>query len=328
MKAVVFHQHGGPEVLQVVDQPLPRPEPGQVLLRVRAAGVNYADTMHRAGTYGGEYRFPYVAGFEVCGDIVELGPGVQGLTVGQRVMGRAKGAYAESAVAAAGGLLPVPDGVTDAEAAAFPVVFQTAYHCLVTCGRMQPGETVLIHAAGGGVGTAAVQLARLLGGRILATAGTDDKLQRVRELGADVTINSRQQGFVAVVKQETEGRGADVILESVGGDVFNESLECLAALGRLVVFGVASGQPSHPKVRQLLAYNHAVLGFHLGNLVQHQPAVARRGFEMVTEFLRWRRVRPIVGHVLPLEQARQAHELLGSRESYGKIILVPEAAGT
>jgi NADPH2:quinone reductase len=325
MKAVVFHQHGGPEVLQVIEQAPPRPEPGQVLLRVRAAGVNYADTMHRAGTYGGAYRFPYIAGLEVCGDIVELGPGVQGLTVGQRVMGRAKGAYAEYAVAQVGGLLPVPDGVQDAEAAAFPVVFQTAYHCLVTCGRIEPGETVLIHAAGGGVGTAAVQLARLWGARILATAGTDDKLQRVRELGADVTINYRREAFGPLVKQETNGRGADVILESVGGDVFNDSLECLAALGRLVVFGVASGKPNHPKVRQLLAYNHAVLGFHLGNLVQHQPALARRGFELVTEFLRWRRVRPIVGHIFPLEQARQAHELMGNRESYGKIVLMPNA---
>jgi NADPH2:quinone reductase len=323
MKAVVFRQHGGPEVLEVVDQALPRPELGQVLLRVRAAGVNYADTMHRAGTYGGDYRFPYTAGFEVCGDITELGPGVSGLAVGQRVMGRAKGAYAEYAVAPAGGLLPVPEGITDEEAAAFPVVFQTAYHCLVTCGRIQPGETVLIHAAGGGVGTAAVQLTRVLGGRVLATAGNDDKLQRVRALGADVTINYRQQAFGPIVRQETAGRGADIILESVGGEVFSESLECLAALGRLVVFGVASGKPSHPKVRQLLAYNHGVFGFHLGNLVQHQPAVARRGFEVVTEFVRWRRVRPIVGHVFPLVQVRQAHELMASRDSYGKIVLLP-----
>ncbi len=323
MKAIIFRQHGGPEVLEVADVPAPKPGPGQVLLRVRAAGVNYADTMHRAGTYGGEYQFPFTVGFEVCGEVAEVGPGVTEPAVGRRVMGRASGGYAEYCLASAPGLLPVPDGAGDEEAAAFPVVFQTAYHCLLTVGRMLPGETVLVHAAGGGVGTAAVQLARMLGGHILATAGNDDKARRVRDLGADVCVNYRQQVFNDMVRLETGGRGADVILESVGGDVFTDSLECLAALGRLVVLGVASGAPSHPKVRQLLSNNQAVLGFHLGNLMRRCPDVARRGFETVREFWRWGRVRPVVGHVLPLEQARQAHELIGSRDSFGKIVLKP-----
>jgi NADPH2:quinone reductase len=323
MKAIVFHQHGGPEVLQVSEMDRPHPGPGQVLLRIRAAGVNYADTMQRAGTYGGEYRFPFVVGFEACGEVVELGPDVAGLTLGQRVMGRVKGAYAEYGIAPVGELMPAPAGITDEEAAAFPIVFQTAWHCLVTVGRLQPGESVLIHAAGGGVGTAAVQLARLLGGRILATAGSAAKLERVRDLGADILINYREQSFVEIVRRETGNRGADLILESVGGKVFSDSLDCLTALGRLVVFGVAGGQPNHPKVRQLLANNQAVLGFHLGQLVRHRPDVTRHGFEMVTDFLRWQRVRPILGHVFPLDQARQAHELMASRDSYGKIILVP-----
>jgi NADPH2:quinone reductase len=323
MRAVVFHQHGGPEVLQVADVPTPTPGPGQVLLRVRAAGVNYADTMQRAGTYGGQYRFPYVAGFEACGDVVEVGPDVQGLAAGQRVMGRPSGAYAEYALAAASELVPVPDGVSDEEAAAFPIVFQTAYHCLLTCGRLAPGESVLVHAAGGGVGTAAVQLARILGGRVLATAGSDDKLRRVRDLGADVTINYRQQPFSEVVRRETGGRGADIILESVGGQVFRDSLECLAPLGRLVVFGLASGEPGNATALHFQKNNQALFGFHLGQLARRCPAVARRGLEAVTEFLRWGRVRPVVGHVFPLDQARQAHELMGSRDSYGKIILKP-----
>jgi NADPH:quinone reductase len=326
MRAIVFQEHGGPEVLKAVDLPPPQPGAGQVLLRVRAAGVNYADTMQRAGTYGGQCAFPFTAGFEGCGEVLEVGPGVAGLSVGQRVMGRVKGGYAEYAVAPAAEVLPVPEGATDAEAAAFPIVFQTAWHCLVTVGRTQPGEAVLIHAAGGGVGTAAVQLARLLGARILATAGNDDKLRRVRELGADVTVNYRERPFAEAVRGETGRRGADVILESVGGSVFSDSLECLAPLGRLVVFGVAGGQPSHPKVRQLLAANQGVLGFHLGQLNRSDPEVTRRGFEMVTRFWRWGRVRPVVGHVLPLEQARQAHELMARRDNYGKIVLVPGPA--
>ncbi|HLC20663.1 MAG TPA: NADPH:quinone oxidoreductase family protein [Candidatus Methylomirabilis sp.] len=225
MKAIRVHEPGGPEALQYEEAPDPRPEPGEVLIRVEAAGINFADTLARKGLYPTSTPPPFIPGFEVAGTVIEVGAGVKEITRGERVTGFApKGGYAELAVMPAASAIPVPEPMTFEEAAAFPIVFLTAYHALKSFGRLRQGESVLIHAAGGGVGTAAVQLAKVWGARVFATAGSDEKLSGVKGLGADEVLNYRTADFAEAVRRWTGGRGVDIILESVGGEVFEKSL--------------------------------------------------------------------------------------------------------
>jgi len=324
MQAVVLQGIGDVEQLVLMEQPDPTPGPGEVLLRVRAAGLNFADVRTRQGRYLRSPKLPAIIGFEAAGEVLAVGPGVTDLQPGQRVMGSTRtGAYAEVAVAPAATLRPIPGHMSFEAAAAVPVVFLTVYHSLVTQGRLAAGERVLIHAAGGGVGTVAVQWAKLLGATVYATASSQAKLDRVRSLGADVCINYASTNFAATVREQTGGEGVDVVLESVGGQVFTDSLSLLRPLGRLVVIGRATGvDPSSVDPTLLLARSLTVSGFYLGGVRQNSP-LGERAWQAVLDVLAGRRVRPVIGHTLPLAQIREAHRLLESRESFGKIIVVP-----
>jgi len=322
MKVIHIEQLGGPEVLQYTDVPRPRPGAGEALVQVEVASVNYADTMQRRGLYPGGPQPPFIPGLEVAGRVVELGGGVNSVQEGQRVMtfvGR--NGYAEFVTVPAHILMPVPEGFSVEEAAAFPIVFATAYFALKPYGRLQEGESVLIHAAGGGVGTAAVQLAKRLGARVFATASSDDKLQRVRELGADELINYRTHDFTEVVRQITGGRGVDLILETVGSEVFEKSFDALAPFGRLVTYGAASGKVGMADARRIILNNITVAGVNLNLLARSRQMAG--GMSELLQLIQGTNIRPIIGHRFALSQAADAHRLLESRDSFGKIVLKP-----
>ena len=327
MKAIQIRELGDDPDLRLVEIPEPRPGAGEVLVDVKAAGVNYADVLMCRGQYGGRRPLPFVPGFEAAGVVLQVGRGVENLRPGQRVMGTVLrevcGCYAEKAVMPAWLLLPVPQSLSFEEAAAFPEVFITAHLALHVFGRLAPGETVLIHAAAGGVGTAAVQIAKATGARIFATASSDEKLLRVRGLGAEVIINYTKQDFLDEVKKQTDGKGVDLVLESVGGEVFEKSLQCLRPMGRLVAYGTSGGKEGVLKPIDVRRSSLTVGGFSFGALSVSRPDVVRQAMAAVEELLEQRRVRPIVGHRLPLVEARAAHNLLSSRGNFGKVVLVP-----
>lgn len=325
MRAIRFHELGEPDVLQLDDVAEPQPGPGEVLIEVHAAGINYADTRRRRGVYLEQSPLPFIPGSEVAGRVARLGEGVLGWQVGDRVMATLNGGgYAEYAVAPASSLLPVPADMSDAEAAAFPVQALTAYHLLRTSGRLAAGESVLVHSAAGGVGTLAVQLAKLLGaGTVYATASSEEKLALARSLGADVTINYLTEDFAARVNEharEQGRRGVDIILEAVGGEVCTRSLACLAPFGRLVVFGVASGELPQISPAQLMRRCQEVIGFYLPPILA-QPKLLAPSVRELTGYLASGKLRLVVGETLPLEQAAEAHRRIEARETMGKVVL-------
>jgi NADPH2:quinone reductase len=322
VKAIVVQAHGSEECLRLEECPTPVPGPGDVLVRVRAAGVNYADLVQRRGRYRGGPRPPYVPGLEASGVIEAVGEGVSPERVGERVMMLALATYAEFLVISAEETLPVPDGWSFEEAAAFPLVTLTAYHGLHTVAHLRSGETVLIHAAAGGLGTAAVQIAAAAGACVIGTASSEEKLARVRSLGADHTVNYRTTDFLGEVQRITNDRGVDVVLESVGGDVFDRSLRALAPLGRLVVFGASSGEIRKIDPMQLVYDSQAVMGFHLRS-VRARRELLQASLQEVNALVAAGKVRPIVGHIVPLAEAAEAHRQIAARATYGKVVLVP-----
>jgi NADPH2:quinone reductase len=315
MRAVKVKAFGDVDQLELVELPDPDPQVGQVRIRVAASGLNYADVMQRAGLYPGGPKPPFISGLEAAG-VVEAG---EGLRVGTRVMAVvAGGCHAERVCVSATACMPVADSMSFVEAAAFPVQYLTAYHALTTVGRAVAGETVLIHAAAGGVGTAAVQIAKLLGLRVIGTASSEEKRTRVLELGADEMLTYEE------FDQKLNGKNAPtLILEGVGGDVFRRSLAILPSLGRLVVFGAASKEVQPIDTLKLLFRSQAVLGLHL-NAIFERPSLMGESLKRLFEWIGQGKLKMQVGHVLPLAQIREAHELISSRKSYGKIVLTAD----
>ncbi|MBA3455283.1 MAG: NADPH:quinone oxidoreductase family protein [Deltaproteobacteria bacterium] len=318
MKQVRIEGFGDVSQVHVREVAEPAAGEGEVVIAIAACSVNYADLMQREGLYVGGPTPPFAPGAEAAGTVLAVGPGVTALAVGTRIMVTARGGLqAERAVVPVASCVPIPDGLTFTQAAAFPVSFLTAFHALTTVGRAVAGELVLIHAAAGGAGTAAVQIAKLLGLRVVATASTEDKRALARSLGADHAVD--YDGFETTVR---ELGGAAIILESIGGEILRRSLSVLAPLGRLVVFGVSSRDPRPVDTVKLLFRSHAVLGLHL-------DAIFARP-ELLLPSLDWLLARVVdgrlaiqVGHTLPLADVRHAHELLASRQSHGKVVLVP-----
>jgi NADPH2:quinone reductase len=315
MRAVRVKGFGGVDQLELVELPDPQPQPGQVCIRVEACGVNYADVMQREGLYSGGPKPPYIPGLEAAG-VVEASN--DSLPVGSRVMTIAPGGcYAERICVHSLGCMPCPNSLSSVEAAAFPVQYLTAYHALITLGRAVAGETVLIHAAAGGVGTAAVQIAKLLGLRVVGTASSAEKRQRLIELGADQALSYDE------FDQELIGeRAPSLILEAVGGDVFRRSLAILPSLGRLVVYGAASKEVQPVDTLKLLFRSQAVMGFHL-SAVFGRPVLLAESLKRLVDWIEQGKLKIQVGHIFPLAKVSEAHELLSSRQSYGKIVLTP-----
>ncbi|HSG48004.1 MAG TPA: NADPH:quinone oxidoreductase family protein [Longimicrobiales bacterium] len=336
MKAALLRRHGGPDTLRFVDLPDPHPGPGGVRVRVEAVGINYAEVLSRRGLYGWVPRLPYTPGMEAAGIIDALGPGVDPSRLGESVVvGTQFGAYAEALVVPSAQALPAPVGWSVEERAAFPVNWMTAWVALVEMGRVRPEDRVLVSPAGGGVGTAAVQIASRLGCDVLALAGSDEKLERTRLLGARQVLNYRAPGWRERLADLTRERGVDVALEMVGGDVFRQVRATLAPFGRVVVAGYAELDYSRwnplslwrawrgiPRMGldRMLRRSNGLLSTHLGYLMD-DPALLTRLWADLTAFVARHELRPQVGHVLPFDALADAHRLLESRKSYGKVVL-------
>lgn len=322
MKAIRIHETGGPEVMRLEEIETPTPGQGEVLIKIAAAGINYADLAQRQGAYLTRTHTPMTLGFEVAGTVASLGPGVSSLPVGTRVVTFVGGGYAEYAVANAYSLIPIPDSLDFAHAAAFPVQGLTAYQTLHESGRLQVGENVLVHAAAGGVGTLAVQLARLMGaGKVIGTASNETKLDLVHRLGADAAINYTEDNWVEQVKTATEGYGVDVVLEVVGGKIAEESLQCMAPFGRMVIIGAASGQRPQFTGIQLMYKNLSVIGYWLSAWMKYPDRIAAATMDLMN-FLASGKLQIIVGQTFPLAEAAAAHQTIAERKTTGKVVLL------
>jgi NADPH:quinone reductase-like Zn-dependent oxidoreductase len=342
VKAVVFEQHGGPEVLEHrADVPEPAPGFGQVRVRVRAASVNFLDVWTRRGLPY-KIEMPHILGNDAAGVIDAVGEGVTHLNAGDEVVLspgagcnhcraclegddmlclqydlfglRKQGSYAEFMVAPARNVFPKPARLSFEEAASMPLVFLTAWHMLVSRAALKAGETVLVVAAGSGVGIAATQIAKMLGATVIATASTDAKLEKARALGADETINHSSQDIGLEARRLTGKRGVDVMIEHVGQATWEKSVAALARGGRLVTCGASSGFEGRTDLRALFGKSIALYGSYMGRLAE---------FDEVLKHVRSGRLKPVLDRVLPLSEARAAHEALEKREAFGKIVLVP-----
>jgi NADPH:quinone reductase-like Zn-dependent oxidoreductase len=348
MKAIVIHEHGGVDRLVYEDVDMPRPGFGEVLVKVKAAGINHFDLDIREGRSGLTHQMPHVMGLEAAGDVAEVGEGVTAVAPGDRVaptflisagscrnrvcncdrgldnlcwnggiLGVTEwGAYAEYVKVAQHNLIRLPDGLSYDDAAAAQVTMGTAHQMVVSQARIGPGEDVLVNAAGSGIGTAAIQIAKLAGARVIASAGSDEKLERARDLGADDTINYRRQNIAEEVSRLTGGRGADAVIESVGGEVFLQSLEALTPGGRLVTCGAHAGEKVEIDVIELFRKQVAIHGTDGAPKAQ-----IARVFDLVAQ----RRLRPVIHQAFPFRDAAQAHKLMDERKIFGKLILHPEA---
>jgi NADPH2:quinone reductase len=323
VKAVRFHQFGGPEVLRWEEVPDPEVGPVDVLIRVAAAGVNFSDTMRRAGTYNPELPLPHPEGVEAAGTVVRVGADVGAPSPGDRVVTMlGSRCQADYVVAPAALVHPVPTPLDLEAAAALPVAGLTAYHLLRTRADLRAGEAVLIHAAASGVGVLAVQLAKHWGARVIATASTDDKLRVARELGADLTVNYARENFVAAVLGATERRGVDVVLECIGGEVLTQSGKALVPGGRLVVYGRASGESGAVGGDEILGRNLSILGLHLGRR-PWRPDMHGAAFAEVLALAAAGRLRAVIDRAFPMADVAEAHRHMGARRTVGKLLLLP-----
>jgi len=345
LKAVVFRAHGGPEVLHYTDVPTPTPGPGDVLIRVECCSINHLDIWLRQGIPAYQLTLPHICGCDVAGRVEQVGPNVTSVTVGTPVFvapglscfqcawcrrgddnlcetygifgAKTDGGYAEFAKARAGDLVPIPAGVSIETAAAFPLVFLTAWHMLMTRAGLRSGETVLVHAAGSGIGHAAIQIAKHAGATVFTTVGADAKRPKANALGADEVINYQREDFVSRVRALTNHQGVDVVFEHIGPQTWEGSVKCLAKGGRLVTCGATSG-PSVPlDLRYVFSRQLTVLGSIMGT---------RAELLTLTELIGKGVLAPVVDTVYPLSEARNAQERMLARDVFGKLLLRPQTA--
>jgi len=329
MRAWRVHELGDPkDALKLEEVEEPKPGPGEVLVEVEAAALNFFDILLCQGKYQERPDPPFTPGAEVAGTVVEAGEGV-GLAPGTRVLATPplpRGGYAERVVAPAeGGVFPVPESMSYEKAAALHIVYQTAYMGLHRRAGLGEGETVLVHAGAGGVGSAAIQVARAAGARVIATAGGPEKVKVCEELGAEISLDYCEEDFVDAVKEATGGRGADVIFDPEGGDVFDRSRRCVAFEGRILVVGFASGRIAEAPTNHALVKNYSVVGLHWGLYNKVMPELVAENHEALVGLYNAGKIDPLVYESVPFEGIPEALELLGSRKTHGKLVATPRA---
>ncbi len=322
MKQIQFDKLGGPEVLKLADAAVPEATKGTVLIRNRAIGINFADTLFRQGQYAQAPVLPDTPGLEAAGVIEKVGEGVSGLSIGQRVAAIGAKAYSEYMVARASQVIPIPDYVSFDEGAAFAIQPLTAWHILHSSHNTGPGQTVVVHSAAGGVGIVAVQIAKAAGARVIGTVSSASKAALAKEYGADEVVNYATQDFSAEVMRLTDNRGADLILDAVGKPTFEKGLNCLAPMGHLVLYGRAGGPPDPLNVFKLFQRSTKVSGFMLNQ--QHTGKERwQRGIEDTFKLMKEGKLKLLIGKKFPLIEAPEAHRFMESRGSTGKLVLVP-----
>src|SRR4051794_36755750 len=322
MRAAVIYENGGPDVLRYEDVPDPECPDGCVLIDVEAISLEGGDLLHRAGSP--PPATPHVVGYLAAGTIAEVGAGVSDRAVGDRVVTlNAAGSHAARRAVPAMSTWPIPEGVDAAPAACVPVAYGTAQECLITAGGLQAGQTVLIHAGAGGVGMAAIQIAKQAGATVLSTASSDEKLERLKDLGLDHGINYAQDNFAERTRELTDGRGADVILDSVGGQNLVDSIGALAYRGTLVSVGVAGRAGSEVEAKQLWGQNNTLRGVFLGGaLLTEYPRVHGMIAELFDQVAS-RSLRVEIDRTFPLSEAAEAHAYLESRQAFGRVVMTP-----
>lgn len=342
MRAIVIEEHGGPEALKQMERPDPEPGPGEIRVRIRAAALNHLDVWVRRGVPGVRYPLPIVPGCDGAGIVDALGPGVAGPPAGSAcvlapgvscglceacargddnlcrtygILGETRdGTCADFIVVPAANVLPKPESLSFEEAAAIPLPFLTAWHMLRYRANLRPGETILIHAAGSGVSTAGIQIADLLGARILVTAGSDEKLAQAAELGAEAGINYRTADFVEEVRRLTGKRGVDVIFDHVGADTWDGNIRSLAKGGRLVFCGNTSGTEGATSLPHVFFKSLSLLGSTMGSRSEVFEVLRLAGRGILS---------PVIDRVLPLSEVAEGHRVLEERRAFGRVVLVP-----
>jgi NADPH:quinone reductase len=323
MKAMVCEAFGGPEVLALRDVPDPPPPgPGEITVRIRARGVQYVDVLMLAGKYQFRPEPPFIPGGEAAGEVVAVGPGVAAFQPGDQVMSRhTLGACAELGNAKAALCDKVPDGMSLEEAGVFRGAYATAYHALLQRGRMQAGEWVLVHGAAGGIGIAAIQVAKVFDAKVIATASTEEKRSACLDAGADHAIGY-VGGFLDQVKQFTGNRGVDIVYDPIGAQVTEESLRCLAWCGRLLILGFLGGGPTNIRSNYLLIKGIDAIGVRIGGLNEAAPELAIANMRELTKLAAAGKLRPRISHRFPLERAAEALQAVIDRKVIGKAVLV------
>jgi NADPH2:quinone reductase len=326
VKAWVVRQLGGPESLNLEEVAPGEPAEGIVRIRVRAAAINFPDALMVAGLYQVKPELPFVPGVEASGEVLSAPP-ASGLKPGDRVMalldsvGLTHGGYSEIADAAPGSVTRMPDKMTFEDGAGFTLVFQTGWFGLHRRANLRAGETLLVHAGAGGVGSAAIQLGKAAGATVIATAGSDEKVEVCRQLGADHAVNYKTQDFVEEVKSVTAGRGADVVFDPVGGDVYDRSTKCIAFEGRIVIVGFTSGRIPQAAANHVLIKNYSVVGLHWGLYAKRAPELIPPATRALLDLYDSGKIKPHISVRLPLSEAPRALATVAEGKSTGKVIL-------
>ncbi|MBE7636430.1 zinc-binding dehydrogenase [Sneathiella sp. P13V-1] len=322
MKALLCKEFGGPDDLVLEDIPEPKVSAGMVKIEIHSVGLNFPDTLIIAGKYQFKPEFPFAPGMESSGIITEVGEGVTDLKVGDRVMSNhGHGGFAEYVVAPAEATYKIPDNMPYDQAAGFPVTYGTTYHALVDRGELKKGEVLLVHGAAGGVGLNAVELGKALGATVIGTVGSDEKMDIVRQYGADHVINYSTESIKDRVKELTGGKGADVIYDPVGGDAFDQSMRCINWEGRLLVIGFASGRIAELPTNLTLLKGCSVVGVFWGEFARRTPEKNRANFQTMLDMVEKGEIKPHVSANFPLEKGGDAMKALLSRKYTGKITI-------